>query len=174
MAITWVRLTPGVVNDGDTLEWTSTGAAHYTEVDEGVTGPANDSDYILSITGDKEDRLRIPKMSTNGAPAVTSTDAVHRVRFGFRYKAEAVPVSPALSITILVDDGTGTVQPWGSTTEVSLNTDGEWHNGQVTFNVGPGRTVADWDVSGVRAVGLVSAPATGGGVPPEDYQFQTN
>jgi len=164
MAKVWERITPPLVNDTAVIEWTpSTAGTHYSLINEGMAaGDIDDDDHILTITGAKKESLRI-----NGA--LTGTGALHRVRVGFRYKGSAVPVIPGLEVTLFVKS----VQ-WGSIAKLNVDTAGVWTNAQVTFNVGPGKTVAMWEAGPTRVLRFVSAPAVGGYVDPDQYEFQVD
>jgi len=162
MGTVWERISPPVKGDGVRAEWTpSTVGKHYTLVDEGMASP-NDADYVYTIVGAKREGWYIPT-------GLTGTGAIHRLRFGFRYKGSAVPVKPGVEIRLYV----GGVQ-WGSTAQVSVDTDDVWTDGQVVFNFGPGKTVDDWNDAGTRVILIDSAPAVSGFTLPDEYAFQVD
>lgn len=160
MARSWQRISPPVINDG-IVQWTpSTPGTHYTLVDEGMES-YDDSDFIFVSIGEKKDVFRVDRL--NGASKV-----ITRLRVGFRYKGEAVPEAPGLELTWFI----GGVR-WGSIAKVNVNSDGEWVNGQATFNLGSGYTTDDWDAAGTRAIRFLAAPAGPGYTYPEGYGFES-
>jgi hypothetical protein len=157
MATVWERISPPVTGDAVRTEFTpSTPGTHYTLVDEGLSSP-DDDDFVFTNVGDKREAYYIPT-------GLTGTGSIHSMRFGFRYKGEAVPVNPGLDITLLVGG-----EVWGSVANVSMNTNGAWRNAQVLFNFRPGRTVDDWNDAATRVIRMESAPSGSGYIAPSEY-----
>lgn len=162
MGTTWERIFPPLVNDGNVTTFTpSTPGAHNVLIKEGMESP-DDSDFIFALADDKQDRFRVPG-------GLTPSRNLRKIRVGIRFKGEAIPQTPGLNVNLFVGGGA-----WGSVAKINVDSGGVIVDGQVTFNVGPGKTTDDWNSAGVRLLWFTSKSAGSGYIPPEEYKRESS
>jgi len=165
MAIVYELVAPCVEDDGGTTEWSAVGDTdHYKTVDEGVVSP-DDADYIQIQQADKTEEFVMVKTLTN------SSGYINKVRVGFRYAGEALPMSPALAIELWVDSA-----QWGSTNEFNIDTGGvdEIVDGQAEFNVSGNYEVTEWTGATEIILKFISRPEGAGFPPPPEFDFESH
>ena len=158
MGTTWERIFPPLVRDGNVTTFTpSTPGTHYNLIDEGMKLP-DDSDFIFASVGDKQDRFRIPT-------GLTKTGTIKRIRIGFRYSSESLPITPAMTIDLFAGGSR-----WGSVVKLRLNSGGGTLDRQAVINIEPGRTTDDWNDAGTRLLWFTAKAWEPGYVDPPEYE----